>query len=285
MPPWSVELPFMGRALGCLMLSMYCITVIDCSQAISSQRARTVETAVSVLENSVPTTPIAVFDLDGTLLSRDTFLPFVIGYAWKHGFVKRLWHSAPYLVGRAVRLLSAERAKEGVLRMMFSGERREKIATYAEVFCQSWVAHKLRPQLERRLREHLQTGHRVLLVSASPDLYVATFARLLDIPEVVCTRIAFTSGLCTGRLASRNCKGPEKLRMLKEHLGFESAPRDSVAYGDSYNDLPVLLWATRGFLVRRWSGRIVLYSQSSTIPPRVPASSQETKGHDKADKS
>jgi len=206
--------------------------------------------------------PIAVFDLDGTLLTGDTFLPFVISYAWRHACMRRLLVLPICIVGRILRVVSAQRAKHAVIRTVFRGESSEHIAEHAESFCREWLARRLRREVESRLREHLRAGHRVLLVSASPDFYVTTFARLLQIPEVVCTRVAHVAGKCSGDLASNNCKGHEKVTMLKQYLNCEQPPDESCAYGDSHSDMPVLRWVKYGFFVSGWSGRIMSLADS-----------------------
>jgi phosphatidylglycerophosphatase C len=102
-----------------------------------------------------------------------------------------------------------------------------------------------------RLTEHLTAGHRVILLSASPDLYVEAVGRALGIPEVLCTRVRRAPDGWDGALDGPNCKGDEKLARLRAHLGANTWPGESFAYGDSKSDLPVLRWATHGFLVNR----------------------------------
>ena len=214
------------------------------------------------LEGRSVATPIALFDLDGTILAGDTFLPFVISYALKHHRMARLPVLALYAAGKVAGVFSAQRAKQGVLRAVFRGEECAHISEHAESFCRTWLARRLRPDVQSRLTDHLRAGHRVLLVSGSPDLYVTTFARLLDIPEVVCTRVEQIDGKCTGNLASANCKGDGKLAMVQKYLDCEQSPGASYAYGNSRSDLPLLQWVAHGHFVKRWSGRVVSMSDS-----------------------
>jgi phosphatidylglycerophosphatase C len=106
-----------------------------------------------------------------------------------------------------------------------------------------------------RLRHHQAAGHRVILLSASPDLYVPAVGRALGIAEVVSTRVAVAGGRCAGHIVGDNCKGENKLEALRRHLGGDVPPPGSFAYGDSRSDLPVLRWVASGYLVRR--GRLV----------------------------
>jgi phosphatidylglycerophosphatase C len=88
------------------------------------------------------------------------------------------------------------------------------------------------------LRAHQAQGHRTVVVSASPSLYVDALARRLDIDAVIATELEVVDGSLTGRFAGRNCRGEEKLRRLVEWLDG----RDVVlhAYGNSPDDDPML---------------------------------------------
>ena len=195
--------------------------------------------------------PLAVFDLDGTLVRGDTFLPFVVGYARARRRVRPLV-TLPVWVGLyAARVMPDHRAKQRVLVSFFRGEGRAAVAEFADRFAEAWVRPRLHGPVFDRLTEHLTSGHRVVLLSASPDLYVEAIARELGIPEVVCTRVRGTADAWDGSLDGANCKGAEKLARLRAHLGSDGWPGESFAYGDSRSDLPVLKWATHGFLVRR----------------------------------
>jgi phosphatidylglycerophosphatase C len=195
--------------------------------------------------------PLAVFDLDGTLLRGDSFLPFVFGYARAR---RRRWPFitlALYLGLYAGRILSDRAAKQRVLVSFLRGESRVAVAEYTNQFCERWVLPRLRETVVGRLREHQAAGHRVVLLSASPDVYVRAVGTLLGIDEVICTRVRCTPDAWDGRIDGPNCKGPDKVEMLRRHLGVDLWPGESFAYGDSKSDLPILRWATAGFFVTR----------------------------------
>src|SRR4051794_8606863 len=116
--------------------------------------------------------PLAVFDLDGTLVRGDSFLPFLVSYAWRQ---RRVWPLVilPFYLGLyACRFLSDRKAKERVLVSFLRGQSTAAVAEHAEWFCGWWVQHKLNAEVIARLREHQEAGHRVILLSASPDVYV-----------------------------------------------------------------------------------------------------------------
>ncbi len=210
-----------------------------------------------------PTTPLAVFDFDGTLVRSDSFLPFLLSYGWRRRRFLALLTLPFYLALYALRILSDRAAKERVLIAFLRGQCSAAIAEHADRFCRNWVQRRLRPEVVARLREHQAAGHRVVLLSASPDVYVPAAANHLGISEVICTRVAVVNGRCDGALEGGNCKGPEKVAALRRYLGADSPPPASWAYGDSKSDLPVLNWVGEGWLVRR--KRLVRLSPTDRI--------------------
>lgn len=194
---------------------------------------------------------LAVFDLDGTLVRGDTLIPFLVSFARARRRPGRLAAMPLPLALYALRAISAHSAKQRLLEGALRGESATVIAGHAELFSSAWVSRRLRPGMMTLLREHQDAGDRVVLLSASPDIYVHAIARLLGIAEVVCTGVEFRDGRCLGRITGSNCKGSAKVERLQTHLGQMEAPDVSYAYGDSGSDLPLLRWVRSGYLVTR----------------------------------
>jgi HAD superfamily hydrolase (TIGR01490 family) len=195
--------------------------------------------------------PLAVFDLDGTLVRGDTFLPFLATFSFRRGRPWLLLLLPFWVLLYVCRLVPAERAKERLLIAFFRGEAPDVIAEHAARFSQTWVKKRLRAPVVEKLRQHQAAGHRVILLSASPDLYVPAVGGLLGIAEVVCTRVAVECNLCRGTIVGDNCKGVAKVSVLKRHLRAPEPPEESYAYGDSASDLPLLRWVKLGFLIKK----------------------------------
>jgi phosphatidylglycerophosphatase C len=105
-------------------------------------------------------------------------------------------------------------------------------------FAREVARSRLREDTIARLRRHRQLGHTVVLASASLDAYLVPLGALLDVDDVLCTRLERgADGLLTGRLDGANCRGPEKARRIRAFLagrGLEDA--ELWAYGDSPDD-------------------------------------------------
>jgi phosphatidylglycerophosphatase C len=109
----------------------------------------------------------------------------------------------------------------------------------------------------------------VVLVSASPELYLVPLAEGLGVRALLCTRLEVDDGgRLTGRIAGVNCAGGEKVRRLQEHLA--GRPARVWAYGNSADDGPLLAFAHHAFLVTRRRGRTTVRSlpTSSPVAPR-----------------
>ena len=85
-----------------------------------------------------------------------------------------------------------------------------------------------------RLNWHLRHGHDVVIVSASPELYVGVVAEMLNADGALGTRLAVDArGKLSGSYLGKNCRGREKLRRLSEWLAlrYPDAGPTLYAYG------------------------------------------------------
>ncbi len=116
---------------------------------------------------------IAVFDLDGTLTWRDTLLPFLTGYALRHpSRLKTLWRLPVAITGF---LGSPDRGllKSRAIRAVMGGDRRSTVEAWAEAFVGNLKRRRvLRPAALDAVEAHRAAGGHLVLLSASPDLYV-----------------------------------------------------------------------------------------------------------------
>jgi HAD superfamily hydrolase (TIGR01490 family) len=203
------------------------------------------------------TAPLAIFDLDGTLTTQDTFVAYLVSFGRRHRKIGALVAMPFRVSGYLLKLLRDHQLKQQLLRSFFGGAGRAQIEEHTDWFCRNWLPRHLHSVGNRFLKEHLAQNHRVILLSASPDLYVPAVGRALGIAETLCTQVAFEGDLCAGRLVGSNCKGDEKIARVREYLGVSAAPPNTSAYGDSRHDLPLLNWVENGVLVKARTSQVV----------------------------
>lgn len=197
---------------------------------------------------------LAVFDLDGTLTWHDTLLAFLAGFvARKPAKLRQLWRLPGALLAFLFGGFDRGLLKSRVIQIVMQGEPKSAIDAWADVFVESMQARGLFRQAGLAILEsHRRAGDRLILMSASPDLYVPRIGRLLGFELTLCTEIAWRQALpedrLDGALASPNLRGEEKLRCL-EWLRSRYPGSAVFAYGNSSSDLPHLRIAERPMLV------------------------------------
>jgi phosphatidylglycerophosphatase C len=181
---------------------------------------------------------VAAFDFDGTITKRDTLVPFLRHVVGRVAVARAIAMTMPAFVAAARHRDRRDAAKEALLRRCLAGlpvERAERAAAeYASTI-------ELRDDVRRTLGDHVRKGHEVVIVSASPALYVRAAAGLLGAHDVVATELEVRDGVLTGRYAGRNCRAEEKRRRLAAWLDGRDV--ELHAYGNSVDDEPMLALA------------------------------------------
>lgn len=187
--------------------------------------------------NGGAATRLAVFDLDGTLTRRDTYVSFVAA-ALRRWPVRALRLPAVLvpLLGYGCRVLDRGALKGAILHLLLSGLDRRRLEPFAEAFAHDVLARGLHAEAREVLAGHRAAGDHLVLMSASPDLYVPRIGRLLGFHETVCTAVRWDRDVLDGRLAGTNCRGAEKSHRL-DALRARHPGASVIAYGNSTSDL------------------------------------------------
>lgn len=182
---------------------------------------------------------LAVFDLDGTITRHDTLLPFVVGFLARHPWrLPRLITVLPTAVAYAFGRADRGELKGALIHAAFGELSRETVAAAATAHVQSVLRKGLFAEALERIAFHRSQGHHLVLMSASPDLYVPQLGAALGFSETICSQVRWhADGRLDGRLAGENCRGNEKLRQLRL-LQQRLSPVETWAYGNSSADLP-----------------------------------------------
>lgn len=190
-----------------------------------------------------PRRAVAAFDFDGTITSHDTLLPFLRLVAGRARLGLALTRQAPRLALLAVGIGSREAQKERLLTRLLAGHRYERLADLGAEYAGALAEERpFRFETLERIDWHLEREHTLVVITASLDLYVEPLARRMGFHHVIASRLEVDDrGRVTGRLASGNCRGPQKAVRLREWLGAE--PVELWAYGDSAGDDELLALA------------------------------------------
>ena len=187
---------------------------------------------------------VAFFDVDNTLM-KGASVYYVGREAFRRGLISWRdialfgWHQFRFLaVGENRQHLST--AKDRALGLV-SGHTEAALTALAEDIYERYFAPKLWPETVELTREHLEKGHEVWLITATPQLVAQVIADRLGLTGALGTRVQALDGVFTGALDGHVIHGNEKAavaRQFAQELGADLA--DCWAYSDSSNDIPLL---------------------------------------------
>jgi phosphatidylglycerophosphatase C len=191
---------------------------------------------------------LALFDFDGTITTGDTFTRFIhFAVPPARKIVGGLLLS-PVLVGYRLRSVPAPRARPMVAHVSFRGRRADAVRALGHRYATDVLPHLVRPGALERIRWHQQQGDRVVVVSASLDVYVGPWCATLGL-ERICTELEERNGTFTGRYCDGDCSGTTKARRIVERYDLARYPI-VYAYGDTMEDREMLELAHRKYF--RW---------------------------------
>ena len=198
---------------------------------------------------------LAIFDLDGTITRHDTLWPFISGYLLRHPV---RWWRLPLCLAPVLRYFTSGRdrgaLKGAIIHVTLGGLPRAQLEPWAASFTQRLLRTGLYAEALTCIAAHRRAQAHLVLLSASPDLYVPKIAAALGFDECICTEVRWRAdGRLDGALASANRRGAEKTRCVRLLLA-ERQPLLVHAYGNSRADLDHLQLVSAGTYVngRPW---------------------------------
>ena len=186
----------------------------------------------------------AFFDLDKTVIAKASMVAFSrplhrAGMLTRRLMVKAAWGQLVYAqIGASPEKL--ERLRESVLQLTKGWDQAEVSAIVRDT-----IGDVIEPivydEALDRIRAHQRWGHKVFIVSASPEEVVAPIAQLIGVDEAIATRAELDEhGRYSGR-TERYVYAEEKVAAITEVAERDGLDLDHCwAYSDSATDIPML---------------------------------------------
>ena len=199
---------------------------------------------------------VALFDLDGTITRRDTYLAYLLGFLARH---PERWPRAAPLPFAVLWHLAGRRGntwlKTAFLRAVLGGVPRSRLEAWTESFLNHVLSRGLRAGALGKIEHHRAAGHGLVLVTASLDFYAEPLGRRLGFDTILCTRAQYDSAGClTGELDGGNCYGADKVVRVQRYLQQHAPGTPVICYCDHHSDLPLLQFADRAIAVNPTRG-------------------------------
>ena len=191
-----------------------------------------------------PPRTAAFFDLDNTIIRGASAFHLAVGLR-RRGFFSRwdlitfAFHQARYLAfGENLKQIATVRSRA---LSIVAGRSVAEIAAVGEEIWDEVLSLRIFPGTQELLTEHLEAGHEVWIITASPVEIGELIGRRLGATGALGTVAEQIDGFYTGRLVGDMLHGRAKaraVRTLAAERGLDLA--SSFAYGDSTHDVPIL---------------------------------------------
>lgn len=187
---------------------------------------------------------IAFFDFDGTITNKDSLFVFLKLFVGKKRFYLGMLKNMHYLLGYLLGCVSNTKAKEKIVACFLKGINEEELLQRSQAMLESFEKI-IRQEALSRIRWHQNHGDRVVIVSATFSCYLNPLAKKLGV-KCIATELEVEDGVITGRFATPNCYGIEKVKRIKGQYNLDDYKK-IYAYGDSNGDKEMLEIATQSF--------------------------------------
>ncbi|MCL5049684.1 MAG: HAD-IB family hydrolase [Firmicutes bacterium] len=177
---------------------------------------------------------LALFDFDGTITDCDTFTPFIKKVVppermrWGRLFL------APSIIGYRAGLVSSSRIRQLVVKTGLKGFSKKALEEEGLLHAREFIPSVIRPEARERLQWHQSQGDRIVVVSASLDVYLRPWCEQMGF-DLHCVELEIVDDILTGRYLGGDCTGLGKVERVRKLLDLSSFKK-IYAYGDTKED-------------------------------------------------
>jgi len=188
---------------------------------------------------------LALFDFDGTITTKDTLIDFIQFAKGKKRFFIGMAMLSPMLIAYKLKLIKNYRAKEYMLSHFFKNITKDEFNKIAKEYSLNHIPNILREDAIKKIKWHKDRNHKLVIVSASIECWLKPWCDKNSI-EIISTKLDFKNSKFTGKFATKNCYGKEKVNRIKSLYKLKDF-NYIYAYGDSKGDKEMLSIANKSF--------------------------------------
>ena len=192
-------------------------------------------------------------DLDGTLTLRDTYLKFLLKNLTPYIFFKNAPILVMMIVNHILKKIDDNEVKKITFKMLFYGYKQDiDISDFIKSI--PWN-YKVLDSIEKKRLD----GYKVVIVTASPDVYVKNVCDYLKYDDFISTKTMKQNDCLTGAFDGEICNFEEKPKRIKEFMSGRELEH-SISYGNSSGDFEMLKFCDESYFVnkkniKRFEGR------------------------------
>ena len=183
-------------------------------------------------------------DLDGTLTLKDTYTKFVLQNLRVGVVLKNIFTLSTMVLKHKLKIYNDDDVKMTTFKMFFEGYDRE---TPLDGFAET--AH-WNPKVLERIEAKRKEGYKVIIVTASPDIYVEYICNYLGYDGYISTKTVDAGRYLDGAFDGKVCNFEEKPKRILEFLDGVK-PEHTISYGNSSGDFAMLEFCDESYFVKK----------------------------------
>lgn len=192
---------------------------------------------------------IAIFDFDGTLTTKDTFLEFIIYVYGRKKLYYGILINSIWIILMKLNLYPNWKAKQRIFSWFFKDMPYNEFIKWGYLFIKR-IDEIINFSSIEILNKHLINNHTVYVISASIDEWVRPWCYKRGIKNIICTQVSINkSKKLTGKFLTSNCNGQEKVNRFTK-LEPKRDNYTLYAYGNSIGDKEILEFSDYSHLIK-----------------------------------
>ena len=138
-----------------------------------------------------------------------------------------------------------------LLLYQLKGFPKSKLRHFAKLYYYNKIKQAFIEPILLELTKKKEEGYRIIIVSGGYDIYLNYFVEEFKLDGLISTQIKFNkSDICMGEISGIDCLWGNKVTLLESFFSQENIDMsNSVAYSDSFTDIPMLNWVQNGIVV------------------------------------
>ncbi|RYZ86098.1 MAG: HAD family hydrolase [Proteobacteria bacterium] len=184
---------------------------------------------------------LALFDFDGTITYEDSFSNFVKRSVPKSRLTRGYLFLAPWIAGYRMGFVSGTQVRKKIISIGFKGDALEHVQKLGEAYARDVIPGLVREEALERIRWHKNQGDKIVVVSASLDLYLKPWCETYDL-DLICSKLEVKEGRLTGKYLGGDCTAGEKRTRVEKAYDLKNYKK-VYAYGDTNEDNELLAMA------------------------------------------
>ncbi len=184
-------------------------------------------------------------DFDGTFIKNDSYLLSLVFFGGWKKFLKNSHKLLFIVLEYYFNFITRNDAKRRTFKIMYTNVSTADIDKQLKKF-----SKRLRvfPEVKKKIDSLKNEGYKIVVVTASPDIYMNYLSEKYGFDDCICTLTEKTGEILTGKLRRKNCNYAEKVVRIKES-GIYRPGCYVTAFGNSKGDKEMLLLADEFYIV------------------------------------